>query len=322
MSSMLKRVLNCPERITYHRLSETCARRSAQVFAKVRLADVLPVEGSGLSSELYEFALQAHYDFVITDLAQQPLFAVEFDGPGHNNLVQARRDTKKDELSRRFRLPLLRILADDLRRSEWRLDRLTEVTEQWFDGGESELVQRLVERKGPVADPHVRGGNVTEWPSCPLCGSGMILKNGKYGPFLSCDRFPSCRGSCDIPGPSTLSRSQAGAASPTRAVPLPRWWLIAGLLVVMLILTLLVVLIARSSFEGARTDRPALVVARADRATVRQMNLLGLLIRRRGWDAAERDKQIELVLKSKRGFTELSKQEASKLITAWDDRRK
>jgi hypothetical protein len=57
-------------------------------------------------------------------------------------------------------------------------------------------------------------------------------------------------------------------------------------------------------------------------ATERQMNFLGLLIRRRGWGEAERDAQIEQVLGYKRVYDELTKQEASKLITAWDDRKK
>ena len=94
--------MNCPERITYQRLSQVYARRAAQVNVKVRLADVLPIEGSGLSQDLYQFTLQAHYDFVITDLAQHPLFAVEFDGPSHDHPTQLLRDDKKDEMGRRI----------------------------------------------------------------------------------------------------------------------------------------------------------------------------------------------------------------------------
>ena len=55
---MLKRMLNSPERITYARLREVCELHVAEVYAKVRLADVLPIEGSGLPEALYEFALQ------------------------------------------------------------------------------------------------------------------------------------------------------------------------------------------------------------------------------------------------------------------------
>ena len=29
---------------------------------------------------------------------------------------------------------------------------------------------------------------------CPECGANMVIKRGRYGPFLSCSRFPDCRG--------------------------------------------------------------------------------------------------------------------------------
>ena len=29
---------------------------------------------------------------------------------------------------------------------------------------------------------------------CPECGTNMVIKRGRYGPFLSCSRFPDCRG--------------------------------------------------------------------------------------------------------------------------------
>ncbi len=29
---------------------------------------------------------------------------------------------------------------------------------------------------------------------CPDCGANMVIKRGRYGPFLSCSRFPECRG--------------------------------------------------------------------------------------------------------------------------------
>ncbi len=77
---MLKRMLNSSERITYARLREVCEIHVAEVYAKVRLADVLPIEGSGLHEAFYEFALQSHYDCVVTGRDQVPLFAMEFDG--------------------------------------------------------------------------------------------------------------------------------------------------------------------------------------------------------------------------------------------------
>lgn len=182
---MLKKMLNSPERITYARLREVCELHVAEVYAKVRLADVLPIEDSGLSQAFYEFALQAHYDFVVTGRDQVPLFALEFDGPQHAHSPQFERDAKKDELSRRFGLPLLRIRAEDLCRTESQLDRLTELIAQWFDE----------HNKLAAGDRHMELN-----PKCPLCGGEMVRKRGKYGPFLSCLRYPDCTGSCDLPG--------------------------------------------------------------------------------------------------------------------------
>lgn len=183
---MLKRILNSPERITYARLREVCELHVAEVYAKVRLADVLPIEGSGVSQAYFEFALQAHYDFVVTGRDQAPLFALEFDGPQHGHSPQSERDAKKDELSGRFGLPLLRIRAEDLCRTEWQLDRLTELIQQWFDD-HTKLVagDSRMELK----------------PKCPLCRSEMVERYGKYGRFLGCSQYPSCTGTCELPRP-------------------------------------------------------------------------------------------------------------------------
>ncbi len=35
---------------------------------------------------------------------------------------------------------------------------------------------------------------VEEAPLCPACGTSMNKKNGKYGTFWSCQRFPDCKG--------------------------------------------------------------------------------------------------------------------------------
>lgn len=34
---------------------------------------------------------------------------------------------------------------------------------------------------------------------CPVCGNELIVKRGRFGFFLSCDNYPSCKGSCKIP---------------------------------------------------------------------------------------------------------------------------
>ena len=81
------------------------------------------------------------------------------------------RDAKKDQLSSRFGLPLLRIRAEDLFRTDWQLDRLTELIEQWFKD------------RFQLAVP---GGDKQPYSRCPICGvrwreSGASMAAGKYG---------------------------------------------------------------------------------------------------------------------------------------------
>lgn len=128
----LKKVLNSHEEVTHKRLSETCEQVDASVFAKIRLADVLPIENSGIDSQQYAFALRSHFDFLVTDLDHNPLFAVEFDGTSHNSPEQLHRDEIKNRLCDRFELPLLRINARHLTKTYGPMDLLTWFVDVWF----------------------------------------------------------------------------------------------------------------------------------------------------------------------------------------------
>lgn len=33
---------------------------------------------------------------------------------------------------------------------------------------------------------------------CPCCGADLIIRNGKYGMFWGCSKFPVCRFTADI----------------------------------------------------------------------------------------------------------------------------
>ena len=83
----MKKVINFQEAATRRILLKTATRYGAEVFAKMRVADVLGIEGSGLDAALYSYALRAHFDFVVVDEKFLPLFAVEFDGPSHQEAL-------------------------------------------------------------------------------------------------------------------------------------------------------------------------------------------------------------------------------------------
>ena len=127
----LQKVLNKSEEKAYRELQEIAAAYGYDVHIKMRLADILPIERSGLTKELYSFALQSHFDFLVADAAHDPLFAVEFDGPMHEKPKQAARDKKKNELCVRFDLPLLRIGTKHLFRNYNKASLLRWIISAW-----------------------------------------------------------------------------------------------------------------------------------------------------------------------------------------------
>ncbi len=133
ISSMaeVKRILNGPEAVVHERLVEVLEAHGARVFPKMRVADVFPIESSGISREQFTFALRSHFDFVVAE-GVNPLFAVEYDGPKHSSPGQICRDALKDQLCERFAFPILRINSNHVNRRYRALDLLTWFVKMWF----------------------------------------------------------------------------------------------------------------------------------------------------------------------------------------------
>ncbi len=51
---------------------------------------------------------------------------------------------------------------------------------------------------------------------CPLCGSGMVVKLGRGGKFLSCEKFPECKGMRNINGEEIKEAEPIGEDPATR----------------------------------------------------------------------------------------------------------
>jgi len=121
------------ERIVDGKLAKLCDRFHVRLFAKVRVADVLPVSEERVDSLDFSYALKAHFDFVIADVNHQALLAVEFDGPSHYcDETTISRDDRKNRLCREYLLPLLRVGAPSLRQADHRT--LFEwIIEVWFE---------------------------------------------------------------------------------------------------------------------------------------------------------------------------------------------
>ena len=124
----LREVLNASERQVEVKLMEVATANSTRVYSKVRFADVANIDGSGLDSRAYAFALKSHLDFVVTDENRKPLFAVEYDGKGHSTW----NDDVKNALCQQFELPLARISHHHLNLYAREIDTITWLVEVEF----------------------------------------------------------------------------------------------------------------------------------------------------------------------------------------------
>jgi DNA topoisomerase I len=70
-----------------------------------------------------------------------------------------------------------------------------------------------VKSKDKIAKITNMGSADSKW-KCPVCGSGMIVKLGKNGRFLSCDKFPDCHGARTIDGVAMEGPKDTGELCP------------------------------------------------------------------------------------------------------------
>jgi hypothetical protein len=131
MDRRRKLLTNEYEEATHNALLAAAAQCGARVFPKVRLADALDIEFSGLSREEYSYALKAHFDFVVEREGEPIAFAVEFDGQSHSRANVKTRDALKTAICDKLAMPLLRIDSGYLRRMG-RFTLLGWVAEVWF----------------------------------------------------------------------------------------------------------------------------------------------------------------------------------------------
>ncbi len=108
-----KRIENKQEERTHEILDDIARKYEARIFAKMRVADTLIIENSGLPNNEYSYAFKAHFDFVIVNKDSIPEFAVEFDGLQHKfDPSSIYRDKLKNNICRKLDFPLLRITSE------------------------------------------------------------------------------------------------------------------------------------------------------------------------------------------------------------------
>lgn len=126
---MLKRLSNHGEAHVHALLAPAAARHEAEIYRKVRIADVVNIDWLR-SRDLGRFALMGHFDFVVTDRDHNPQFAIEFDGGGHDS----KNDHLKDEICRRVRLALFRLTPSTSRVQIQKASFVAYLVDVWFYG--------------------------------------------------------------------------------------------------------------------------------------------------------------------------------------------
>lgn len=116
MSTEKLRLMNKYEELTFEEIKKVTDKAGVSVYPKVRIADVLKISKSGLSNKEYEYALKAHFDFVVCNNEHIPEFSVEFDGPVHADEKQQPKDALKNKICQQFNYPLLRINTNHVNR--------------------------------------------------------------------------------------------------------------------------------------------------------------------------------------------------------------
>ena len=136
MADRRRRILNLAERETAEELESVVYEHDCLVYKKVRVADVLDINRSGLSNQEYGYALKAHFDFVVARRRDtQALFAVEYDGPLHRSEEEVQdRDRLKDGICDKLGLPLFRVDGEFVYQEVGRFRLLPLFIDVWFLG--------------------------------------------------------------------------------------------------------------------------------------------------------------------------------------------
>lgn len=113
--SRFKRFMNDYEWCAFDILCGALSETDIAVYPKVRIADVVEINQSMISDELYTYALKAHFDFILIQ-KNKLVLAIEYDGPWHAfkpSVIE--NDKLKAQICARFDIPLIRVDGHFLR---------------------------------------------------------------------------------------------------------------------------------------------------------------------------------------------------------------
>lgn len=160
----------------------------AQIFGKVRVADVITTE-KGLTPSIRQTAFNKisnkHFDYLLCDKADlSVLCAIELNDSSHNSEKTKKRDAFLEGACEAANIPLVQIKAQ----ATYNINEIKAELEKYLSRSEKEnSIENTVENTIEKTEK-----------TCPKCSSAIVEKVAKKGKnagktFLACSAFPKCR---------------------------------------------------------------------------------------------------------------------------------
>lgn len=150
------------------------------VCPKVNLADIFFVARPNHNQSYRNKIDRKHVDFLLCDPAtMKPIMGVELDDASHVRRDRQDRDEFVDQVFEVAGLPLLRVRA----------------AASYSPQNIADLVRQSISGR---AIPDRTAANQAGTPTCPKCGTPMVLRTAKRGnqkgeEFWGCQNYPQCR---------------------------------------------------------------------------------------------------------------------------------
>jgi hypothetical protein len=174
-----------PAEHSFFMVLRSVVSESALISSKVILGDLFYVKSSDARKHrIYTNKIdRKHVDFLLCDpKTAQPIAGIELDDKSHQRTDRQVRDAFVENVFQAARLPLLRVTV-----------------KHSYSTSELQALLNPYLASGRQAPPRVPDAVAEIQPTCPKCGSDMVLRTAKSGTnqggkFWGCSNFPKCRG--------------------------------------------------------------------------------------------------------------------------------
>ena len=170
--------------LSFYRVLVMALDGSHFVCPKVNLADIFFVDRPNENQTYRNKIDRKHVDFLLLDPAtMKPIMGVELNDASHARRDRQDRDEFVDQVFEAAGLPLLRVRA----------------AASYSPQSIADLVRQAISGR---AIPEKAVSNQADTPTCPKCGTPMVLRTAKKGDqkgqeFWGCKNYPKCRETID-----------------------------------------------------------------------------------------------------------------------------